>query len=159
MNKELQVAMVKWYNNRAFTHSYIFGYNFKGNVYAATIKNASSLLYAITCLDKASDKCGGGYALKYKPNKAIIEMINAAAESVTLICSVDYLESLNAESRHNRGQLFEGLVQSVLGGELEAKPNAKFTEAGDITISGIAYQIKYNKATFTNEATMTRMGN
>jgi hypothetical protein len=84
--------------------------------------------------------------------------ICAAASEVLPICSVDYLEDLNKNSKHNRGQLFEELAAKAFGGELNTCANAKFTDAGDLTINGIAYQVKYNKATFTNEATMQRMG-
>ena len=37
------------------------------------------------------------------------------------------------------------------------KDNRKFTECGDIEVNEIAYQIKYEKASFINEKTMSRM--
>ncbi len=157
-NKAMHAALVNWYNRKAFTHSYVFGYAFGGVVYAAKVEKADNLLPFITCVESASAKNGGGYALKYKPNKTIWIAICAAATEVLPICSVDYLEELNKNSKHNRGQLFEELVANAFGGELNTCANAKFTDAGDLTINGIAYQVKYSKATFTNEATMQRMG-
>jgi hypothetical protein len=37
------------------------------------------------------------------------------------------------------------------------KDNVPFTEDGDLTANGIAYQIKFEKATFTNEKTLARL--
>lgn len=42
-------------------------------------------------------------------------------------------------------------------GQEWTKDNAPFTEDGDLTANGIAYQIKFEKATFTNEKTLARM--
>ena len=42
-------------------------------------------------------------------------------------------------------------------GQTWEKDNVPFTEDGDITVDGIAYQIKFEKATFTNEKTLARM--
>ena len=38
------------------------------------------------------------------------------------------------------------------------KDNVPFTEAGDIEVNGIAYQIKFEKATFTNEKSIANLG-
>ena len=42
-------------------------------------------------------------------------------------------------------------------GQTWTKDNVPFTAGGDIEVDGIAYQIKYEKATFTNEKTLARL--
>ena len=42
-------------------------------------------------------------------------------------------------------------------GQKWEKDNVPFTEDGDITIDGIAYQIKYQKATFCTEKSLANL--
>ena len=66
------------------------------------------------------------------------------------------LEKMFKESKYNRGELFEKMITEASGKEWK-KDNKKFTNDGDITINGIKYQIKYNKGTFTNIATLANL--
>ena len=59
-------------------------------------------------------------------------------------------------SKYNKGEVFEMLVTQHYG-QTWVKDNVPFTEDGDLTVDGIAYQIKFEKATFINEAQMFRM--
>lgn len=143
------------YNRLAYTHNYIFGYACKGMVYAARVMDAREILPYIVSLDRASSKNGGTYSIKYKPNMAKVAIILSHAVEVRPICTVDYMETLFANSKLNRGQIFEDMVIKAW----EAKPvggkNAKFTDCGDMmTADGIHYQVKFNKATFTDERTL-----
>lgn len=162
-NIAVKKYLVDAYNNMAGTHSYIFGYVMAHMVYAAVVNEGAELLPYISSVDKASEKNGGTYQLKYKPNKAQLATLIASADEIRPICSEEYLENLYIESkaqpkhRHNRGQLFEGLVQNAFGGKLSDKANAKFTDCGDININGVEYQIKYLKATFTDERTINNL--
>ena len=140
-----------------YTPSYIFGHKIKGVIYAARVVNADSLIPFISYVDRASTKNGGTYSLKYRPNAEQWAMITAQAEEIKAICTVEYLENLKANSRKNRGQLFEELVAQAFGGELETKSNLKFTEGGDMNLNGVAYQIKFDKATFTDERTVVNL--
>lgn len=140
-----------------YTHSYIFGHKVGNMVYAARVLNADSLIRFISYTDKASHKNGGTYSLKYRPNAKQWSIITTHAEEVKTICTVEYLENLKANSRKNRGQLFEELVAQAFGGELETKANLKFTEGGDMNLNGVAYQIKFDKATFTDERTVVNL--
>ena len=142
--------MVEFYNSKAYTHNYIFGFNYKGNVYM--VKTTSKILAYVLKLDKASR--GKGYSLRFKPNNKIREML--LAEGAELICSVEMFKSLVADSKYNKGEIFERLVTEWYGQEWE-KDNVPFTEDGDLTVDGIAYQIKYEQATFITEAQMMRM--
>lgn len=153
----IKAYMVNEYNRMAFTHSYIFGFSIGGMVYAARVMDGRGLLPFLTYVDKASSKNGGTYSLKYRPNGKQWAMVTAEAEEVKAICTVEYLENLNAGCRKNRGQLFEELVAQAFGGELETKANLKFTDGGDMNLNGVAYQVKYTKATFTDERTLMNL--
>ena len=142
--------MVEFYNSKAYTHNYIFGFNYKGNVYM--VKTTSKVLAYVLKLDKASR--GKGYSLRFKPNNKIREML--LADGAELICSVEMFKSLVADSKYNKGEIFERLVTEWYGQEWE-KDNVPFTDDGDLTVDGIAYQIKYEQATFITEAQMMRM--
>ncbi len=149
-NIALFKEFIDTYNNNAFTHNYIFGFNYKGNVYM--VKTTSKVLAYVLKLDKASR--GKGYSLRFKPNNKIREML--LAEGAELICSVEMFKSLVADSKYNKGEIFERLVTEWYGQEWE-KDNVPFTDDGDLTVDGIAYQIKYEQATFITEAQMMRM--
>lgn len=150
--------LVNWYSEQAFTHNYCFGYKKSGVVYAALVKNVNAAtLTKLSKLEKASSKNGGGYALKYKMNAELWEMVKMLADTVEVVCSVDYLEELNKNSKKNRGYIFEELTANLFGAVLDEKPNTSFRDGGDFYIDGVAYQAKYMNATYTNEATMHRM--
>ena len=155
--EQIKAYLVNEYNRIAFTHSYIFGFSVGGMVYAARVMDARALLPFLTYVDKASSKNGGTYSLKYRPNAKQWAMVCAQAEEVKAVCSLDYLENLKTNSRKNRGQLFEELVAQAFGGELETKSNLKFTDGGDMNLNGVAYQVKYTKATFTDERTLMNL--
>ena len=149
-NIALFKEFIDTYNNNAYTYNYIFGFNYKGNVYM--VKTTSKVLAYVLKLDKASR--GKGYSLRFKPNNKIREML--LAEGAELICSVEMFKSLVADSKYNKGEIFERLVTEWYGQEWE-KDNVPFTDDGDLTVDGIAYQIKYEQATFITEAQMMRM--
>ena len=148
-NLTLQKSMIQRYNEHAFTHEYIWGFTFKGNVYMAN--TSSDVMPFITCLDKASR--GAGYALRFKPNMAQKALL---MEGAKVLCSVAYFNEVYASCEYNRGEVFEKLVTEFYGQEWE-KDNVPFTKDGDITVDGIAYQIKYEKATFCNEKSLANL--
>ena len=156
--KELQKKMVEFYSEQAFTHNYCFGFKWHGVVYAALVKNVNAkILMKLSKLEKASSKNGGGYALKYKINAELWDMVQTFADTVKVVCSVDYLEELNKNSKKNRGYIFEELTANLFNAVLDEKPNTSFRDGGDFYIDGVPYQAKYMNATYTNEATMQRM--
>ncbi len=142
--------LINRYNNLSFTHNYIFGFVFKKNVYAV-IATSEILPYILT-LDAASR--GAGYALRFNPtNEQKVFLLSHGAE---LICSKEYFEQTVVESNYNKGEIFEKLCTENVG-QRWTKDNLPFTEGGDLTVNGIAYQIKFEKATFTNEKTLARL--
>ena len=59
-------------------------------------------------------------------------------------------------SKYNFGEVFEKLETERVG-QTWVKDNVPFTEDGDLTVDGIAYQIKFEKATFLTEAQALRL--
>lgn len=148
----LTIKEMLWtrYNALAYAHDYILGFTFKGVVYAITVD--SNVCSKVLKLDKASR--GAGYALRFKPNTS--EKIFLLGLGATAICSVEYFNALVSESKYNRGEIFEKLVTENAG-QVWEKDNVPFTEAGDIEIDNVAYQIKFEKATYTNEKSLARL--
>lgn len=149
-NSALFEAMVEFYNNYSFTHSYIFGFRFDGNIWM--VKTNSQILPYILKLDLASR--GAGYALRFKPNKSIKALL--LSKGAEIVCSEQLFDATVKESKYNKGEIFEKLVTEKAGQTWE-KDNVPFTEDGDLTVDGIAYQIKFEKASFINEKQMMRM--
>ena len=141
--------LIDRYNAIAYTHRYIWGFTYKGVVYMAT--TTSEVLPLVCKLDKASR--GAGYALRFKPtNDQKIFLLAGAAP----LCSEKYFDELVAESKYNNGEIFEKLVTEHYR-QTWVKDNVPFTNAGDIEIDGIPYQIKYQKATFCNEKSLAKL--
>ena len=151
MNNEVIKKMLQdGYNEVAFTDKYILVYTFKGTVFFTVCD--SELVDRVTCLDRASR--GAGFALRFKPNTS--QKMLLMAENCTALCSVKFFDETVSGCKYNRGEIAEKLVTEYFGQEWE-KDNIPFTEAGDIEIDGIAYQIKFEKATFTNEKALKNL--
>lgn len=149
-NMVIKEMLQNRYNAIAFTDKYILGWIADHVVYMAVCSR--ELVDKVTCLDMASR--GAGYALRFKPNKSQ-KMLLMTCGAVA-ICSEKYFNDMVTESRYNRGEIFEKLVTEYYG-QTWVKDNVPFTEAGDIEVDGIAYQIKFEKATFTNEKAIANL--
>ena len=145
-NPELFHSMVERYDRKSFTHKYIFGFTFRHNVYA--VKADSSVLPSVLCLDKASR--GAGYALRFCPTTAIKMALLKGAE---VLCSEQFFNEQVASCKYNRGEIFEKLVTESFG-QTWKKDNVPFWKDGDVTANGIAYQVKFEKASFITEKTL-----
>lgn len=148
-NTSLFQSLINRYNAVAFTHEYIWGFEYKGNIYMA-ITDKSMMPFVCT-LDKASR--GAGYALRFCPNT---QQKLALLPKAQLLCSSRYFNETVATSKYNKGEIFEKMVTEFFGQTWE-KDNVPFTEDGDITVEGIAYQIKFQKATFCNEKSIANL--
>ncbi len=149
MNTALFMNLIDRYNAVAYTHNYIWGFEFKGNIYMAITD--SSYMPHICTLDKASR--GAGYALRFSPNAQQKIALMPKAE---VICSKKFFEEICADSKYNKGEIFEKMVTEKYGQTWE-KDSIPFTKAGDIEVDGIPYQIKFQKATFCNERTIASL--
>ena len=151
-NEIIKKMLQDGYNKVAFTAKYILGWTLKHVVYFTVCDR--ELVDWVTCLDKASR--GAGYALRFKPNTNQKYML--MANGATALCSEKMFNEMVADSKYNRGEIFEKLVTEYAGQEWE-KDNVPFTMAGDIEWNGVAYQIKFAKATFTNEKSLMNLMN
>ena len=149
-NTALFQKMINRYNELSYTHNYIYGFYFQNVVYM--VEATADLMPYILKLDKASR--GAGYALRFCPTKEQKALL--LSKGATALCSKNFFETSVRESKYNKGEIFEKMVTEFYGQEW-TKDNVPFTEDGDLTTNGIAYQIKFEKATFTNEKTLARM--
>ena len=149
-NNEIKRTLIQFYNKHAFTHNYILGFRMNGNIYFVIV-DAKELDF-VTKLDKASR--GAGYSLRFKPNKAQKNYLMSLGAEV--LCSEEFFDELKTMSKYNFGELFEKLV-TEMNGQTWVKDNVPFTVDGDLTVDGVAYQLKFEKATFITEAQMMRM--
>ena len=148
-NTALFKSMIDRYNSVAFTHEYIWGYEYKGNIYMAI--TSADYMPIVCTLDKASR--GAGYSLRFCPNA---QQKVTLMTSATLLCSKKYFDSEVESSIYNRGEIFEKMVTEYFG-QVWEKDTIPFTEDGDITVNGVAYQIKFQKATFCNEKSIANL--
>lgn len=151
-NIALFKTMLDKYNRLSFTHRYIFGFHFKKNIYL--VEATSEILPFILTLEKASSKNGGGYGLRFNPNTKQKTLL--LSNGARVLCSKAYFEEVTNNSKYNKGDVFEKMVTEKCG-QMWHKDNLPFTVAGDIEVNGIAYQIKFEKATFVNEKTLARL--
>ena len=137
------------YTRMAYTPNYIMGFKFKGNIYFAHMDDAQ--IKAVVKLDKASR--GAGYALRFKPTVAQkVYMLQFAK----VLCSVEFFDDMVKNSKYNKGEIFERLMTELYG-QTWVKDNVPFTDDGDLTVDGTAYQIKYESATFCNEKSLLNL--
>lgn len=150
MNETMFNYLINEYNRLAYTHEYIFGFAYKGIVYA--VKTNADVLPYILKLDKASR--GAGYSIRFKPTVAQkIILLGMGAE---VVCSEEYFNATVKATKYNNGEIFEKMETEKVG-QTWTKDSVPFTIDGDLTVDGVAYQIKYQGATFTNEKTLARL--
>ena len=149
------------YNEVAFTDKYILGWTLKHVIYFTICDR--ELVDWVTCLDKASR--GAGYALRFKPNTEQKYMLMANGAEVLCsekmfneILDETYINEKGKEVHYNKGEVFERLITEKAG-QTWKKDTVPFTMAGDIEWNGVAYQIKFEKATFTNEKSLMNLMN
>ena len=141
--------MIDRYNAAAYTHNYIWGFEYKKTIYMAF---TDSLVMPYVCkLDKASR--GAGMSLRFCPTSE--QKVLLLPDALPL-CSAAYFNDLVESSKYNRGEIFEKLVTEYHGQEWK-KDNVPFTEGPDVEIEGIPYQVKFQKATFCNEQTLNNL--
>lgn len=149
-NASLFKSMIERYERASFAKSYILGFAYKGNVYMART-DASVFPYVMT-LDLASR--GAGCSIRFCPtNDQKLFLLSRS----TILCSEKFFNEICTSSIYNRGEIFEKLVTESFG-QVWKKDNIPFTEAGDIKVDGITYQIKYQKSTLASEKTLERLG-
>ena len=139
------------YTSYAYTHNYIFTFEFSGNFYALTLENVSAEQLMTLCKqDKASR--GAGFSVRFRPsNREKLALVNMGAR---VVCSSDYFKCECASNKYNKGENAEKMVTEQMFGQTWAKDSVPFTQAGDIEHNGVAWQHKHEGATFCNEKTL-----
>ena len=150
MNTSLFERMISRYNELSYTHNYIYGFYLQNMVYM--VETTAEVMPYILKLDKASR--GAGYSLRFCPTNA--QKAFLITKGAQILCSKRLFETIAKESKYNKGEIFEKMITEFYG-QKWTKDNVPFTEDGDLIINGIAYQIKFEKATFTNEKILARM--
>lgn len=150
MNTTMFEYLINEYNRLAYTHNYIFGFEYKGLVYAVTTTN--EVLPYILKLDKASR--GAGLALRFKPTNA--QKMLLIAKGAEVVGSAEWFKDEVESNNYNIGENFERII-TERNGQTWKKDSVPFTIDGDLTVDEVAYQIKYQGATFTNEKTLARL--
>lgn len=150
MNTTMFEYLINEYNRLAYTHNYIFGFEYKGLVYAVTTTN--EILPYILKLDKASR--GAGLALRFKPTNA--QKMLLIAKGAEVVGSAEWFKDEVESNNYNIGENFERII-TERNGQTWKKDSVPFTIDGDLTVDEVAYQIKYQGATFTNEKTLARL--
>ena len=149
MNTALFMNLIDRNNAVAYTHQYIWRFICNGNVYMAVTD--STYMAHVCKLDKASR--GAGYALRFCPN---VQQKMTLMPKAELICSKKFFEETVSACKYNKGEVFEKMVTEHFG-QVWEKDNVPFTKGGDITVNGVAYQIKFEKATFCNEKSIASL--
>lgn len=151
MKEMIKKALVDGYKEIAYTDKYIYGFFDKKVVYV--VFSDDSTLDAVTKLDTSSDKTG--YSLRFTPNKFQKEILKMGGKYFPL-CSKEFFLNECKKSIYNKGRVFEKMVTEYYGQEW-GWDKVPFTEAGDIEIDGVVYQIKFEKATYTTEKRLARL--
>ena len=141
--------LISGYEETAYTNNYILGFAHADMIYMAFVDGC--MLPYITKLDKASR--GAGYSLRFKPDKHQKALLLTYAKP---LCSKKFFEEQVEASIYNAGEIFEKIITEN-NGQTWVKDDIPYTKAGDIV--GVSYQIKYDKATFTNEKTLASLRN
>lgn len=142
---EIMNKMLTFYHEKAYTNNYIFGFAKNGNIYACFTD--ASVMDSVCTLDKASAKNGGGYSLRCFISADMKKRMVAYSE---VICSESEFKAICNSNKYNKGENFERIIANRYGLEWH-KDNLKFTEGPDMTINGVDYQLKFEKATFVTE--------
>lgn len=143
-------TLIDRYNKVSFTHNYILGFSDNGKIYA--VITDETILSSVCKLDKSSRNNGNSLRfIPTKKQKAILKRFNPIC-----ICSVDNFTKQAQSFKYNKGELFERLITEFFG-QVWHKDYIPFTQAGDITINGVPYQIKFQYATFVTEGTLSRL--
>ena len=147
-NSAILEMLLEQYNTLAYTDKYIIGFPSKGVVYYGFI--TAEKLDRFFALGMASR--GRGYIIRFIPrNDQKLALLTLA--NMKPLMSAKYFDTLCAESKYNRGEIFEKAVTELFGQAWE-KDSVPFDKAGDIEIEGVPYQINFASASLASEKTL-----
>ena len=149
-NLTLFTTMVNHYHRLSYTNQYIWGFTYKKVVYMAF--TSQEAVERVCKLDRASR--GAGYSLRFDPTNAQKLLLMTEA---TVLCSEEFFNNEVKNSKYNKGEVFEKMITETVFGQVWKKDTVPFNEGGDIESNGIAYQVKFQKATFCNEKSLANI--
>ena len=134
-----------------FTDNYIIGGFYQGEVYYK-YGNFDDLPVV---LSESSSKNGGGIVLRYPKNSKKRE--KELFERGLRLCSErEFFDKGIERGIANRGHIFECLITELLTEQVWERDNVPFYKGADLTVNGIAYSIKFEKATIATERTILK---
>ena len=152
MNNLVMLEMLlNAYNRFAYTDKYIIGFPYKGTVYFGV--TTAEVFDRFITLDTSGH--GQGFIPRFKPRNSEKLALLTLAKMEPLM-SVEYFNDLVADSKYNRGEIFEKVITERFG-QVWEKDNIPFNLAGDIEINGVAYQIKFEKSGLATENTINKL--
>lgn len=149
-NLPIFTTMVNHYHRLSYTNQYIWGFTYKKVVYMAF--TSQEAVERVCKLDRASR--GAGYSLRFDPTNAQKLLLMTEA---TVLCSEEFFNNEVKNSKYNKGEVFEKMITETVFGQVWKKDTVPFNEGGDIESNGIAYQVKFQKATFCNEKSLANI--
>ena len=149
-NLPIFTTMVNHYHRLSYTNQYIWGFTYKKVVYMAF--TSQEAVERVCKLDRASR--GAGYSLRFDPTNAQKLLLMTEA---TVLCSEEFFNSEVKNSKYNKGEIFEKMITETVFGQEWKKDTLPFNEGGDVESNGIAYQVKFQKATFCNEKSLANI--
>lgn len=134
----------KEYNRLSGADAYLVAFPAKDNVYLVKFEH---IPYRWCSMYRESTKRGGYQKMMmHAPLKELNQM------EKEILCSIAEFEKINSEMK-NRGRVVEKILRERNGEEFYWD-NVPFDQDGDVTIDGIAYQIKWYQASFCNIKTL-----
>ena len=149
-NLTLFTTMINHYHRLSYTNQYIWGFTYKKVVYMAF--TSQEAVERVCKLDRASR--GAGYSLRFDPTNAQKLLLMTDA---TVLCSEEFFNDEVKNSKYNKGEVFEKMVTETVFGQVWKKDTVPFNEGGDVESNGVAYQVKFQKATFCNEKSLANI--
>lgn len=146
------IEIFNLYRSFAYTENYIIGGVVK-NVVKFYFFSGDDLINNLTLSIGSKTGGRGATTLRFKFSGDLKKVVE---EKGFYLCTKSEFENLAKTingKQTNRGLAFEKLIFDYFKQDWKAN-NKKFTECGDIVINNIHCQIKTNKATFTNTATL-----
>jgi len=140
-----KMEMVKFYEQKSVAVGYILGFEHLKQIFMVITDHINPDLLTV---EQASRNQGDNLRLRIrKAHKA---------ELLTKAICLGSVEQLTQE-KYNKGEIFEKIITERAGQEW-FKDNVPFYEGADLTVDGVAYSIKFQKATICTESTLDRIG-
>lgn len=144
MTKE---TMIRNYRKFSAADAYILGFEYKGNIYAATV---NEIMPRWINVEREASKKGGKLKLQLRLHAADRDLL--LRKGAKMICSV--ADFPMARCYNNKGVAFECAVSEAHGVEFRGKDHVGFWHDGDLTLGGVSYQLKMNGAQIVMENTL-----